>query len=509
MLAHQYGKRHIQKQDFINITVLLAIAVGIGAYLIATTVIISKDGVFYIERAQQFSRDPIGVIKGHPFGYPFLIFAAHKLVCFFSNSSSIYTWIYAAQGVNLLCRIASFIPLYFIGKMLVGRGNSFWALLILAFLPYPTEFGSDAMRDWPAVFFLACGFWAILQAAKNRNLWAFGMGGICAGFGYMVRPVCVQVVAYGLVWLVYCLFRQAKTFSRRRILLATAVLVGGFLIPVTPYTAARGKILPDTLSKVIRSLASNKETHQPATIGMQIHPMTDKYNAGIQIRAVEAAGNLIEKAGANLMWGFAGPLVVGMYYHFRKTATQEEKLLMTAFIVFNVVALFLRYCYVHPDLTHRYILPLTVMTIFYIPRGLKLLGDWIVNRTRQTQVTTEEKSQRWFYTLLIIGLCICLPKLVWPIRIEKQGYLSAAMWLKQNTLSTDVIAAPDRRLFFYAERTGIIWQGGQVSERAGYLVKILKNRNQEPDSGKDMQKMYSCCVDKPNRKELVVIYKML
>ena len=64
------GNRLVEKRDIIHLMVLVAIALAIGVYLIVTTVLISKDGVFYIERAQQLPNDPIGVIKAHPPGYP-------------------------------------------------------------------------------------------------------------------------------------------------------------------------------------------------------------------------------------------------------------------------------------------------------------------------------------------------------------------------------------------------------------------------------------------------------
>ena len=60
----------IKKKDLSNLVILLAVAAVIGVYLIATTVIISKDGVYYIERARQFADDPVSVIKGHFFGFP-------------------------------------------------------------------------------------------------------------------------------------------------------------------------------------------------------------------------------------------------------------------------------------------------------------------------------------------------------------------------------------------------------------------------------------------------------
>jgi len=504
----------VTKQDVIYITILLSIALIIGIYLIATTVLIAKDGVFYIERAQKFSSDPIGIIKGHPFGYPFLIFAAHKIVSFFANSSSIYTWIYCAQSSNLLCKILSVIPLYFIGKILVGRRNSFWALLILASLPYPAEFGSDALRDWPYVFFLACGFWAILWGAKNGSWWIFGPAGLSAGLGYMVRPACVQLMVYGIVWLAHCFFRTKKTLSRSKVMLGVAFFIAGFLIPAGPYTVVRGKLLPDTLYPVIKSFSSNSLTNKAAEGNNNTYKsvLKYKYTAGIEKKILEATDNLIEKASANLMWYFVLPLLIGIYYHFRKTATLEEKLLITTFISINIILLLLRYCCSTPDLTHRYILPLTVFTIFYIPTGLNLLSCWIVSINRKNGPAIRmplDKAHKFFYTLLAIGLFICLPKLLQPIRIEKRGYLSASQWLRENSTPEDIIAVPDRRLYFYAGRNGVIYENEGPAAEASYVIKIIKSGEEESNSNRNMRKEYSVWVNKREQRKKLVIYKMM
>lgn len=46
--------RLIREKDLTHLAILLVIALGIGLYLIATTVVITKDGVWYIEEARKF-----------------------------------------------------------------------------------------------------------------------------------------------------------------------------------------------------------------------------------------------------------------------------------------------------------------------------------------------------------------------------------------------------------------------------------------------------------------------
>ena len=78
-MTNQLEIKSQNNSDLINLLILISVATVIGIYLIGTAVLISQDGVFYIERAQQFSNDPVKIIKAHPPGYPFMIFAAHTI----------------------------------------------------------------------------------------------------------------------------------------------------------------------------------------------------------------------------------------------------------------------------------------------------------------------------------------------------------------------------------------------------------------------------------------------
>ena len=120
--------------------------------------------------------------------------------------------------------------LYFLGKVFVGRRNSFWAILIFIFLPYPARIGSDALKDWPYLMFLVLGFWMLVWGAARGRVWAFGIAGLASAFGHTVRPECTQILAYGILWLLLNLFYTKRLLSNRQVLYALAFLliVGGF-----------------------------------------------------------------------------------------------------------------------------------------------------------------------------------------------------------------------------------------------------------------------------------------
>jgi len=489
-----------KKQDLIHIAILLSVAVVIGVYLIATTILIAKDGVDYIERAQQFPSDPIGIIKAHPPGYPVLIFLAHKLVALFSNSSSVQTWIYSAQGVSLLCRILSLVPLYFIGKMLVGARNSFRAILILIMLPYPARFGSDVLRDWPHILFLAMGFLLLLWGAKQGKWWIFGIAGLVAGLGCVIRPECAQLVVYGTLWLLIRLLKPKYNMSRPKLLCALFILLIGFTLPVVPYVIETGRIIPPKLGGLIDS---SKEH----IAGSHSYIYTIVNLLG---NVTQAIGRLIEEISDNLMYFFVPALLIGFYCRFCKQsmATDIERFFVPAFIVFNVIMMILLYCN-SGYISRRHVLPLVVFTIFYVQVGLLVLGDWLMGRFSKSPSGTNKNPQLWFFVLVIAGLSICAPKLLRPMRIEKQGYLDASRWLKENTKPEDIIAVPDRRLYFYAERKGLIYNKA-VPKQAKYVVRIVKDEDKKPKFDRTVKKEYSVCVDKRKKSEKrLVIYKMM
>ncbi len=497
----------IRRQDLIHLAILLVIALGIGLYLIATTVVITKDGVWYIQQARMFASEPQDVIKGFlPFGYPFLIFAAHKLVSSLSGSSSLFTWIYSAQSITLLCRLLALIPLYFIGKLLVGSKRSFQAIFILIILPYPAEFVSDVLREWPHLLFLASGFLFLIWAVKQGKCWMFGAAGLAAGLGHIIRPECGQLLIYGALWIVIRIFSPKPPMSRPKLLCALSVLLIGFAIPAAPYMTARGQLLPQKLKALISS-ADHQES------GEIQEPETNSDNniyiaSSIPGKIAKAIGELAGAMSEDLMYFFVPALVIGIYFRFRKQspATEIERFFVPAFVVLNVVMLISLY-YSWGYISRRHCFPLVAFTIFYVPIGLEVSAGWLADRFSKSRPASDHDRRLWLFILLITGTAICMPKLLRFSGSDKQGYRTAAAWLRENTAQEDLIASPDSRITFYAERKGLIYDA-EPTTQAEYVVIIVKNDNEKPDFVGNAKEEYSVWVDEHKKSRKLVIYKM-
>jgi len=239
--------RGLLKSDVLRLACLLGLCSAIGVFLILTTAVISKDGCFYIEQARQIAQDPAGVCRRYPPGYPFLIWAGHRVASFFVEGDSPMLWTYSAQAVTLLCRALTLIPLYFLGKRLVGAANAFWALFVLLILPYPAFQGTDVLREWPYLLFLSTGLFLLYWGLTTRRSWALVLVGLDAGLGYLIRPECAQLLLYAALGLIVA--RQsacdAKRWIRSTRLLNTGLLtIVGFIAPIVPYVQAAGSVVP-------------------------------------------------------------------------------------------------------------------------------------------------------------------------------------------------------------------------------------------------------------------------
>jgi len=333
--------------------------------------------------------------------------------------------------------------------------SQFLGLLILITLPYPAEFGSDVIREWPHILFLSTGLLFLIWGSRFGKCWMFAVGGLATGFGHTIRPECAQIVVYGILWFLISLFFPRPNISRLKAVCATLILLIGFAIPAAPYMKVRGRVLPPKLKSVI-SCNTPRQSSGLEQSGFD-NTVTVYTASGMPTDILTALGRLARATSENLMYFFVLPLMVGLYCHFHR----PRKILLTErFFIFALIALYLvmmlllhiNYSYIG----RRHSMPIIVFTAFYIPVGLQILARWLSKRTSKSSLSIKRNRQRWFFILMAVGFGICTAKFgrITPLRWEKQGYLDTAKWLKENTEKENIIIVPDARITFYAERKG-------------------------------------------------------
>lgn len=483
------------RQDALYLTVLMAVALSVGIYLIATTVVIAKDGTGFIQFAQGMDSSPVESVKAnyqHP-GYSFMILCCHRLVGFFCDTFTLSSWIYSAQAVTLVFRLLAIVILYYLGRILVGPRSCFWAMIILIVLPAPTEYGSDALSDWPHLFFLFSAMLSLILGAQRKSAIFFGLAGVLAGLGYLVRPECVQIVIYGFSWLTVQLVLSKSMADRFKTAGALALLLAGFICLAGPYMHLKGGFFPKKSILVSFANSDRDDVGQQQTT---LHLSESGCYAAIESGKVFGAINkLVENIGETLMWFFVPGLVVGFYGFCRQRRWFEPT---TFFIILAVTLNIFLLCLLHYKygyISKRHSLAMLVLAIFFIPDGISKI----------VSIAGKQKSKRWhFYLLVGVGVCICVPKLLRPLHEDKGVLLAAAEWISENTNEDAVIGVSDRRVSFYAQRQMVKYNEKSIPSGADYLAKISKTGDALVDDEDGVLKEVCTFEDSINGRRLVL-----
>ncbi|MBN1126548.1 MAG: glycosyltransferase family 39 protein [Sedimentisphaerales bacterium] len=436
------------------------------------------------------------------------------------------TWIYSAQITTLTCRILALAVLYLFGRIFVGPKKSFIALLVLIFLPYPAHMGSDALRDWPILFFVSSGLLFILSAMRRHRWWSFVGTGLTAGLGYTIHPLPVQGLLYGLLWLLYR-FLYTRDIKWRSLFLAIVLLLVSFTISAAPGIVWQGRLVPQRFDPTFDpdNSVGIPDSHTPfiKEAGFQ------KYSCGIRTATLfRGLWKITERLSENMMWFFLLPLVLGLVDFFRSTVSLPKRFLFVTFILFNFTMVLYRYALLEPaHVSHRYILGITVFFCFFIPSGLEVLAQTLCHKGKSLFSFPIRHLQT---LLLVIGIAICLPKLFKPIRYDKTGYRDAADWLRLHSPAQSVVTVPDHRIALYANRTEVtyylaqngeylvyhVWQNGCLTSTVSWpdsithVVEVIRTGQNTSPFGREMEPIKSFALDpKDEEKGLIKVYKVL
>ncbi len=114
-----------------------------------------------------------------------------------------------------------------------------------------------------------------------------------------------------------------------------------------------------------------------------------------------------------------------------------------------------------------------------------------------------ERRPPWFYLLMVGGVVLCTPKLIsTPLRADKAGYRAAGEWLARNTPAGAAIADPDRRICFYADRPGLIYERYPNWRKADFVVVVAGSDSTQAPQG--WTQVYSVAAGVENEAKLII-----
>jgi hypothetical protein len=376
----------------------------------------------------------------------------------------------------------------------------FCRCFILVFLPWPAEWGTDVLREWPHLFFLSLGFALVVWAFSSGRFILMLPGGLISGLGHTIRPECAQIIIYAVTGLILVFVRPASALSRNQALRGMVWLIGGFSIVFLPYVYARGGILPQKLDELLTvNMKARSITASDAT-GNAVTPVC----AGIVSSPIEGVVNLVQHLCENLYYYFFPFMVIGLcLFYLRSHRNSFSMWFMAGFIVFNIIMLtVLHHCWGY--ISRRHLLPLTAMTVFFVPPGLDAAAGLLCRRKTGRADTRQKNTVFWI--MFAVGLIVCVPKLAKPTSSEI-GFRKAADFLRQHTPKDAVLAVPDRRIAFYAERFGHVRQSPSEGGSWDYLVVIEDHETQSVEPAlPSLVRLFSCPLREIRSKKDVVVY---
>ena len=280
------------------------------------------------------------------------------------------------------------------------------------------------------------------------------------------------------------------------------LLIVGFLTAAGPYMKLKGTIFPkknfDLFKQETRQIDIYKKSNQVAYASQFA-----------ESNIIKAFGKLGQNIGETLMWFFVPAILIGMHTRFKMRKWHEpETFFLISLVVLNVllmIFLYDKYGY----MSYRHTLVLLILLVYYAPVGLQKSAIWfrhIFSGNANSISVAQRNEKLWFLILFFVGFFICVPKLLKPIRIEKQGNRAIAKWLETNTNSTDIIAVPDIRITFYAQRKAVVYENENIPSDA-IVVKILKNPKDKAVLAELSDKVLYEYIDKREKSIDMVIYK--
>lgn len=138
-----------------------------------------------------------------------------------------------ARIVELLLGLGAIVVVYLLGRRINCRATGLLAAFGVAVYPPFIHSTGALYSEPPAIFLLPTAVLAFLWAGEQRRPWAWLLPGVFFGLTALVRP---EYLIVGIAFAVLALVRVGLRESWRPGLASAALLVGGLLLPIIPWT---------------------------------------------------------------------------------------------------------------------------------------------------------------------------------------------------------------------------------------------------------------------------------
>ena len=534
---------HDKTKNFFNdryVWLLLIISLSVRIYLSFFTYVIKNDSVAFMQIAKYFASGDFSSGLGHDYHplYSLIMAALYKIVPNMELSGTIVSVFFGTLTV---------IVFYLIGKNIFDRKISFVSSIILAFHPYAVRFSTDIISESTYFFFFISALGSGYFAITNRKLLLFVLTGICSALAYLARPEGIGIIVIVASW---CAFKDCiniKVLWKEK-LVSILVLVVSFLVFSMPYLVYIKKETGNwrlTKKKALTQIAAgtvsigknndslveeegDKNKSLPGNIIKQT--IAEKSNFNKQISSIL---HIVKK----YISSFHPVLFMFFIFGVIKWSRIRKKQLfgfyiitVIAFYLFILHRLSITYLSGHDGVlmypSRRHLMPLVIPAIFCVGIGIHTTGVWMHEKFQSNSLIVGFKEllkSTWTVQLLIlmIVVCVLLPKTLKPQRLDKLGIKKAGLWVREHSDKSPVILGMSPRNAYYAGGKHIQMDsinGALVYARAknvDYILitsrefKVIEKEILQSIKDKKITLAYKYQGKKPLNRHSVFLYKVL
>lgn len=450
---------------------LLILLLPLKGWLVFNTEVPARDCIGYIRFALDFEkmdwREAMCLHDQHP-GYSFCVWLVSLPLRAMNGGLDAEIMRLAAQATSVIASLLLLIPMFFLGKELLGARAAFWGCLLFQVLPVSGHHLVDGVSEPLFLLLVTASLWQGVIGLQRGSRFSLFWCGLFGGLAYWTRPEGGFVVAAaGLVLIGGQVLRTRLTWKEW--IVRGACLAGPALALAGLFFLATGEVTRKLSPRfivgwetLVRQDEVSPEPEQIqngslfATIYAAFIPRAADYptrlGRGARTLALELvqAFHYVGAAGVllGLSW-FGGHLgrQRGFWVLFVYGALQVAALMMLAVRLYYV--------------SDRHIMVLVLPGSFLMAAGFLELG-----RRAQPLLTRRNWAPRhlgWSLPLLLlIALAgFCLPKTLDRVHGNRVGNHLAGLWLKDRLRAGDIVVDDHCWSHYYA---GQVFEEGKDPE---------------------------------------------
>lgn len=429
-----------------QLLMVLGVAAAVRLYAFATTMVIARDGTFYIENAGFLQEGRLAqvITRGLKPLYPFLVWIGY---------GATGDWEISGKLVSLIFGTGATLALYFLARQFWEKGIALLAALIFAVHPMFVQYSAEVLSEMTYLFFFLVAIAAASVGIHRDRFHRWGALYVPMGIGAaLTRPEGILLVA---VVILYLGLRDDGRSSDGKRRYRLGVIGGAPLILLAAIFAAVYLLAgPRSLSRIesgvlwtfegvgarIQAL-SNTLVQMIVTLDGRgaVHWLRDEVWGDFLRRFFEAAHPLILFLAAGGLWRGKDD-----------TTRSHLQITFAVLLVYFGGVFFVNLMGPGHSMSHRYFLIPVAILIPWAARGLVQTSSWV---DRRFAVSNPNRRTSPKVVAICTGmvLLVLLGRSVPFHRTDKLGIKRTGEWIGRLGIPDVKIVSPDPRIAFYAK----------------------------------------------------------